>query len=81
MAARFVLQESDSMEEFIKKLRKRYGIEVRVTKSTISFSHPDMKRAGRGDKLGEDLTKEAIENGVKLVQSGRNQKSAAEHNY
>lgn len=65
------LPQSESLEDLQKRLKEKYDIETRTTKNTISFSHPDMKRPVRGDKLGEDLTKGAIENGIRHYQSER----------
>lgn len=65
------IPQSEDFEDLRKRLLEKYQIETRVTKNTISFSHPDMKRPIRGDKLGEDLSKGAIEDAIKYYQSER----------
>lgn len=55
-------KKSKSLEEFRENLKEKYDIETRVTKSTISYKHPEQKKAVRGKRLGENYTKERIIN-------------------
>lgn len=79
------IPQSKDLEELKKRLQEKYNITVRTTKNSISFSHPDMKRPIRGEKLGEDLTKGAIENGIEFSKQrgnselGNTLKSIAEY--
>ncbi|MGM8289155.1 relaxase/mobilization nuclease domain-containing protein, partial (plasmid) [Clostridium perfringens] len=43
-------------------LKEKYGVETRVTKSTISYKHPTQKKSVRGKRLGENYTNERIIN-------------------
>ncbi|MDH2475998.1 relaxase/mobilization nuclease domain-containing protein [Clostridium perfringens] len=56
------LKKSKSLEEFRENLKEKYNVETRVTKSTISYKHPDQKKSVRGKRLGENYTKERIIN-------------------
>ncbi len=52
---------SDNIIEFEDVLAE-YGVALsRVTANTISYLHPEHKQAVRGERLGADFTKEAIE--------------------
>ncbi|MFH5911731.1 protein rlx, partial [Clostridium perfringens] len=59
------LKKSKSLEEFRDNLKEKYGVETRVTKSTISYKHPTQKKSVRGKRLGENYTKERIINEFK----------------
>ena len=54
-------QTSTTQEEFIAHL-KLYGVEVTRSKTEYSFLHPEKKKAIRGHKLGENYSKEIIDN-------------------
>ena len=54
------LNNSNNLEEFIKNLKEKYDVEIRVTKNTISYKHPTQKKSVRGKRLGENYTKERI---------------------
>ena len=54
-------QTSTTQEEFSAHL-KLYGVEVTRSKTEYSFLHPEKKKAIRGHKLGENYSKENIEN-------------------
>lgn len=57
-------RQSGSFIEFRNHLEK-YGVSIeRNTKKTISFRHPEKKKAIRGERLGEDFTKGAILHGI-----------------
>ena len=56
------LKKSKSLEEFRENLKEKYNVEIRVTKSTISYKHPEQKKSVRGKRLGENYTKERIIN-------------------
>lgn len=58
-------------KDLIQQLQNKYDIVVRTTKNSISFSHPDMKRPVRGEKLGADLLKGKIENAIKYSNENR----------
>ena len=54
-------QTSTTQEEFIAHL-KLYGVEITRSKTEYSFLHPEKKKAIRGLKLGENYSKEIIDN-------------------
>ena len=54
-------QTATTQEAFIAHL-KLYGVEVTRSKTEYSFLHPEKKKAIRGHKLGENYSKENIEN-------------------
>ena len=54
-------QIATTQEEFIAHL-KLYGVEVTRSKTEFSFLHPEKKKAIRGHKLGENYSKEIIDN-------------------
>ena len=54
-------QTSTTQEEFISHL-KLYGVEITRSKTEYSFLHPEKKKAIRGHKLGENYSKEIIDN-------------------
>lgn len=54
-------QTSTTQEEFIAHL-KLYGVEVMRSKTEFSFIHPEKKKAIRGHKLGDNYSKEIIDN-------------------
>lgn len=58
-----VKEKANDIKEFCKCLKDNYNIETRVTNKTISYKHPDKKKAIRGKKLGEDYTKGELEIG------------------
>ena len=55
------VDNTDNMADFEAYIGK-YGVEIpRNTARTISFRHPEKKKAIRGDKLGANYTKAALE--------------------
>ena len=55
------VDNTDNMTDFEKYIGK-YGVEIsRNTTKTISFRHPNKKKPIRGDKLGANYTKAALE--------------------
>ena len=54
-------RSATTQEEFIAHL-KLYGVEVTRSKTEYSFLHPEKKKAIRGHKLGENYSKEIIDN-------------------
>lgn len=65
----YAKQNSVDMEEF-QNILAQYGIEItRNTEKTIAYKHPKKAKAIRGEKLGQNYTKEAILNVIE------------EHNY
>ena len=55
------LSDSDSYEDFCKKLFEKYGISVHESRGRISYLLPDRNRPIRGRQLGTDYEKETIE--------------------
>lgn len=65
----YAKQNAADMEEF-QNILAQYGIEItRNTEKTIAYKHPQKSKAIRGEKLGQNYTKEAILNVIE------------EHNY
>lgn len=56
------LRNSRNLEEFRRNLKEKYEVETRVTRSTISYKHPNCNKSIRGNKLGAEYVKEYIEN-------------------
>ena len=56
-----ILSDSDSYEDFSKKLFEKYGISVHESRGRISYLLPDRNKPIRGRQLGTDYEKEAIE--------------------
>lgn len=57
--------ETKNIEEMKSLLKAKFNIETRETKGTISYKHPEQNRAVRGNRLGENYTKESILNHYK----------------
>lgn len=58
------MEKSTNFMEFRNHLEK-YGVTIeRNTEKTISFKHPEQKKAVRGERLGEEFTKGAILNAI-----------------
>ena len=55
------LNDSNSMEEFQKKLFENYGIAVHESRGRISYKLPDKDRPIRGRQLGTNFEKENLE--------------------
>lgn len=55
------LDDSNSMEEFQKKLFENYGIAVHESRGRISYKLPDKDRPIRGRQLGTNFEKEYIQ--------------------
>ncbi|MBO6310094.1 MAG: relaxase/mobilization nuclease domain-containing protein, partial [Oribacterium sp.] len=61
------VDNTDNMADFEAYIGK-YGVEIpRNTARTISFRHPEKKKAIRGDKLGANYTKAALEERLSRV--------------
>lgn len=56
------LDDSNSMEEFQKKLFENYGIAVHESRGRISYKLPDKDKPIRGRQLGTNFEKEFIQN-------------------
>lgn len=55
------LEDSNSMEEFQKKLFEKYGITVHESRGRISFKLPDKDKPIRGRQLGTNFEKEYLQ--------------------
>lgn len=53
--------DSQSMEDFQKKLFEKYGIEVHESRGSISYLTPNRQRPIRGHSLGTDFEKDFIQ--------------------
>ncbi len=56
-----VISDSNSYEEFLKKLLEQYGIEITESRGRIGYLLPDRKKPIRGRQLGTLFEKESIE--------------------
>lgn len=56
----FGRSKTKSIEELKEYLKEHFNIEVRETKNSISYKHPEQNKAVRGNKLGGDYTKEGL---------------------
>ncbi len=56
-----VMKDSNSLEEFSKKLLERYGIEVYESRGRLSYIPPDRAKPIRARTLGTDFEKEYLE--------------------
>ena len=64
---RLAVENTDNMSDFESFIGK-YGVEIsRNTAKSISFRHPEKKKPIRGDKLGANYTKAALEERLLLV--------------
>ena len=67
----------DSFEQMVQCLQFMYNWKIRVTKKTVTFSTPDMKKGIRGNKLGEGYGKsELVERIAKVVEARNAEKEA-----
>lgn len=55
------LEDSNSLEEFQKKLFEKYGIAVHESRGRISYKLPDRDKPIRGRKLGTNFEKEYLQ--------------------
>lgn len=58
----FGRNQTKSIDELKEYLKEHFNIEIRETKNSISYKHPEQNKAVRGNKLGGDYTKEGILN-------------------
>lgn len=58
----FGISKTKSIEELKEYLKEHFNIEVRETKNSISYKHPEQNKSVRGNKLGGDYTKEGLLN-------------------
>ena len=58
----FGRSQTKSIGELKEYLKEHFNIEVRETKNSISYKHPEQDRAVRGNKLGGNYTKEGLLN-------------------
>ena len=58
----FGRSKTKSIEELKEYLKEHFNIEVRETKNSISYKHPEQNKSVRGNKLGGDYTKEGLLN-------------------
>lgn len=56
----FGRSKTKSIEELKEYLKENFNIEVRETKNSISYKHPEQNKSVRGNKLGGDYTKEGL---------------------
>ena len=56
----FGRSKTKSIEELKEYLKEHFNIEVRETKNSISYKHPEQNKSVRGNKLGGDYTKEGL---------------------
>ena len=68
-------QEAETPEEFEKHL-KLYGVEITRNGKDYSYLHPNKQKPIRGKRLGENYSKEAIEDFIKENRHGRNARAA-----
>lgn len=61
------IKRAKSFDEFIKILEGEYNIETKITKSGISFIHPEEKKSVSGKRLGQEYIKEYIEHIIDKV--------------
>lgn len=59
---RFVKENTDNIDDFTRYLKSEFNIDVRITKKTISYKHPNKEKSIRGSKLGTDYDKEELIN-------------------
>lgn len=58
----FGKNQTSSIEELKEFLKEHFSIEVRETKNSISYKHPEQNKSVRGNKLGGSYTKEGLLN-------------------
>lgn len=58
----FAKNQTSNIEELKEYLKEHFSIEVRETKKSISYKHPEQNKSVRGNKLGGDYTKEGLLN-------------------
>ncbi|MEN8435934.1 relaxase/mobilization nuclease domain-containing protein (plasmid) [Clostridium septicum] len=58
----FGKSQTSSIEELKEFLKEHFSIEVRETKNSISYKHPEQNKSVRGNKLGGSYTKEGLLN-------------------
>ena len=58
----FGKNQTKSIGELKEFLKEHFDIEVRETKNSISYKHPEQNKAVRGNKLGGSYTKEGLLN-------------------
>lgn len=58
----FGKNQTSSIEELKEYLKEHFSIEVRETKNSISYRHPEQNKSVRGNKLGGSYTKEGLLN-------------------
>lgn len=68
-------QEAETPEEFEEHL-KLYGVEITRSGKDYSYLHPNKQKPIRGKRLGENYSKEAIEDFIKENRHGRNARAA-----
>lgn len=63
-----------NIEELKEYLKEHFNIEVRETKNSISYKHPEQNKSVRGNKLGGDYTKEGLLNGYNVRETKSNER-------
>lgn len=58
----FAKNQTSNIEELKEYLKEHFSIEVRETKNSISYKHPEQNKSVRGNKLGGSYTKEGLLN-------------------
>lgn len=74
----FGRNQTKSIEELKEYLKEHFNIEIRETKNSISYKHPEQNKSVRGNKLGGDYTKEGLLNEYNIRQIKSNERSRAE---
>ncbi|WP_252250997.1 relaxase/mobilization nuclease domain-containing protein [Clostridium sp. ZBS13] len=69
----FGKSQTKSIAELKEYLKEHFNIEVRETKNSISYKHPEGNRAVRGNKLGGSYTKEGLLNEYNVRQIKSNE--------
>lgn len=64
---------TQNLQELKTYLHRAYGVEMKIQDKNVSFLHPDAQKYVRGKTLGDDFTKEGLNNGYEL---GRTQQTA-----
>lgn len=77
----FGRDQTNSIEELKEYLKEHFNIDVRETKNSISYRHPEQNKSVRGNKLGGSYTKEGLLNEYNVREVKSNERgSRAEGN-
>lgn len=70
----FGRSKTKSIEELKGYLKEYFNIEVRETKNSISYKHPEQNKSVRGNKLGGEYTKEGLLNEFNVRETKSNER-------